>query len=90
MPIEFENIASFMEKVECEPVLSFDDLQPFDPIEQLEFEVMRYKPLLLPAMSTFEPNFLDKPTRPGCKYESTLRQVSGEPDLEKIQIAAHE
>jgi len=30
------------------------------------------------------------PNRPGCEYESILRQRAGEPDLEKVQIAAHE
>ena len=33
MPVEYENIASFMEKIEAEPIISFDDLEPFDPIE---------------------------------------------------------
>lgn len=28
--------------------------------------------------------------RPGCEYESILRQKAGEPDLEKVQMAAHE
>lgn len=28
--------------------------------------------------------------RPGCEYESTIRQLAGEPDLEKTQMAAHE
>ena len=33
MPVEYENIASFMEKIDAEPIISFDDLEPFDPIE---------------------------------------------------------
>lgn len=33
MPVEYENIASFMEKVDADPVISFDDLEPFEPIE---------------------------------------------------------
>jgi hypothetical protein len=90
MPVEYENIASFMEKIEADPVISFDDLVPFDPLETLDFEVMQYKPMPLPAMSSFEPNFKEKPYRPGCQYESVIRQVAGEPDLEKIQISAHE
>lgn len=46
MPIEYEtNIASFMEKIECEPVVNFDDFVPFDSLEQLDFEVEKYKPL---------------------------------------------
>lgn len=28
--------------------------------------------------------------RPGCDYESILRQKAGEPDLEKVQMAAFE
>lgn len=73
MPVEYDNIASFMEKIEADPVISFDDLEPFEPLEQLDFEVMNYKKLPLPGMSTYEPNFKDKPYRPGCQYESTLR-----------------
>jgi hypothetical protein len=49
MPIEYEtNIASFMEKIEASPVINFDDLLPFDYVEQLEFEIGRYKPMKLP------------------------------------------
>ena len=34
LPLEYEtNIASFMEKIDAQPVISFDDLEPFDPIE---------------------------------------------------------
>ena len=34
MPLEYEtNMASFMEKVEAHPVINFDDLDAFDPIE---------------------------------------------------------
>lgn len=40
LPIEYEtNIASFMEKVEANPPISFDDFVPYDKLEQLEFEV---------------------------------------------------
>jgi hypothetical protein len=35
-------------------------------------------------MSQFDPVELDKSMRPGCEYESTIRQMRGEPDLEKI------
>ena len=52
LPLEYEtNIASFMEKIECMPVINFDDLEPFDAIELLDFEVERYKPFGLPPMS---------------------------------------
>lgn len=73
LPIEFDNIASFIEKVEVEPVVSFDDLEPFDPIEQLDFEVMGYKKMVMPATSTYEDPNVEKPYRPGCMYESALR-----------------
>ena len=43
MPLEYEtNIASFMEKIDAQPVINFDDLVNFDPIEQLDFEVEKY------------------------------------------------
>lgn len=43
MPIEYEtNIASFMEKIEASPVINFDDFVPFEPLETLDFEVMKY------------------------------------------------
>jgi hypothetical protein len=74
LPLEYEtNIASFMEKIEATPVVSFDDLEPFEPIEQLDFEVERYKPFQLPPVSGYEPKFNDKVVRPGCEYESAIR-----------------
>ena len=45
--------------------------------------------MAIPIVSSFDPVFNDKNYRPGCQYESTLRQITGEPDLEKIQMAAH-
>ena len=40
LPLEYEtNIASFMEKVDAQPPINFDDLVPFEPIENLDFEV---------------------------------------------------
>lgn len=48
LPLEYEtNIASFMEKIEAQPVTSFDDLDEFETIEQLDFEVMKYKKMPL-------------------------------------------
>lgn len=41
-------------------------------------------------MSNFDPAERVKPLRPGCQYESIVRQRAGEPDLEKTQIEAHE
>lgn len=40
LPLEYEtNIASFMEKVEANPPISFDDLVPFEHVEPLDFEM---------------------------------------------------
>ena len=41
-------------------------------------------------MSQFDPAEREKPSRPGAEYESIIKQRAGEPDLEKLQIAAHE
>ena len=79
-----------METIDAQPVVSFDDLAPFDPIEQLDFEVENYQARPLPAISAYDPIFANKVIRPGCEYESALRSRAGEPDLEKIQVAAHE
>lgn len=90
-PIEYEtNIASFMEKIDAEPVCNFDDFVPFEPLEQLDFEVEKYLAMPIPQAPSYDPVFSEKPYRPGCQYESTIRQIAGEPELEKIQMAAHE
>lgn len=40
LPLEYEtNIASFMETIECSPVINFDDLVVFEDIEALDFEI---------------------------------------------------
>ena len=58
MPLEYEtNIASFMEKLDAAPVINFDDLASFDMIEQLDFEVEKYKPIPVPVISTYDPIF---------------------------------
>ena len=73
-PIEYEtNIASFMEKIDAEPVCNFDDFVPFEALEQLDFEVEKYKARPLPQASNYDPEFKQKPHRPGCQYESTIR-----------------
>lgn len=91
LPLEYEtNIASFLEKVETNPPTNFDDLEPYDPLEQLDFEIQNYIQQPLPAMSQYDPAEREKPSRPGCEYESIIKQRAGEPDLEKLQIAAHE
>jgi len=56
----------------------------------LEFETEAYKEFPLQAVSIFDPALRTQKVRPGCEYESILRQRAGEPDLEKIQVAAHE
>ena len=66
-------MALFSEAIETNPVISFDDLEEFDPIEQLDFEVMDYKPFALPAISNYDPVYETKVLRPGCEYESALR-----------------
>lgn len=61
MPLEFEtNIASFMEKIDAQPVINFDDLEMFEQIEQLDFEVEKYAAFQLPPASTYDPVFNDK------------------------------
>lgn len=56
MPLEFEtNISSFKEAVEASPPISFDDLAPFDPLEKLDFEMMKYMRFPIPSMSNFDP-----------------------------------
>lgn len=43
LPLEYEtNISSFLEKVEANPPTNFDDLEPYESLEQLDFEVQNY------------------------------------------------
>ena len=52
LPLEYEtNISSFLEKVEANPPTNFDDLEPYESLEQLDFEIQNYLPNPLPAMS---------------------------------------
>lgn len=91
LPLEYEtNITSFMERVDANPPINFDDLDLFEPMEMLDFEVQSYSPFPIPAITAYDPPMRDHPKRPGCEYESIFRQKAGEPDLEKIQIAAHQ
>jgi hypothetical protein len=40
LPLEYEtNIAAFLERVEANPPINFDDLDLFEPMETLDFEV---------------------------------------------------
>ena len=91
LPLEYEtNISSMLEKVEANPPTNFDDLEPYTEMEELDFEIQAYKPETMPQMSQYDPAERTKPSRPGCEYESVLKNRSGEPNLEKKQIAAHE
>ena len=63
---------------------------PFDSLETLEFETEAYKEFPVQQVSAFDPALRAQKVRPGCEYESILRQRAGEPDLEKVQLAAHE
>lgn len=91
IPIEYEaNLSSMIQKVEANIPSNFDDLEQFEAIEVLEFEVFDHKAKPVPAMSQFDPAFREKQSRPGCGYESVLRERSGEPDLEKVQVKAKE
>jgi len=37
-----------MDKIEAQPVVGFDDLEPFQSIERLDFEVEKYGSMPLP------------------------------------------
>lgn len=91
LPLMYEaSMSSFLEKVEANPPSNFDDMVPFETLEQLEFESEFYKECAIPQMSLYDPPFRDQRKKPGCDYESIVRSRAGEPDLEKIQKAAHE
>jgi hypothetical protein len=47
---------------------------------------MKYVKFPLAQMSNFDPLEADKIFRPGCEYESILKQRRGEPELEKTQF----
>ncbi len=90
LALEYEsNMASFLEKVETDPPCNFDDMVPFDTLEELDFEINAYKPLPLPPMSLYDPPFRKHAPKPGCEYESIVRRMAGEPDLERVQQEAH-
>lgn len=67
LPLEYEaNISSFLEKVEANPPTNFDDLEPFEPLEMLDFEIQNYKPLGVPSSSNYDPPLRNQTIRPGC------------------------
>lgn len=79
MPVE-SGLTSIKEKVEAEIPTSFDDMMPFKPIEDLDFEVYKYKPFDIPQMSHYIPVLDDKPKRQGCEHEYTIRGPRGDPE----------
>ena len=49
LPLMYEaNMSSFLEKVEASPPTTFDDMVPFESLEQLEFESEFYKECVIP------------------------------------------
>lgn len=64
MPVE-AGLTSIKEKVEGEMPTNFDDMMPFKPIEDLDFEIYNYKPFEIPKMSHYIPVLDDKPKRQG-------------------------
>ena len=91
LPLQYEeNMSSFLEKIEATPPANFDDLIPFETIEELEFETEGYKEFTITPISLYDPPFKEQKVRPGCEYESIIRMRSGEPELERIQFQAHE
>jgi hypothetical protein len=90
LPLDMEsNMASFLEKIETEPPCNFDDLEPYEYLEELDYEIHAYQPFNTPQMSMYDPPLRKMISKPGCEYESILRRMGGEPDLEKIQSQAH-
>jgi len=48
-------MSSFLEKIEATPPANFDDLIPFEPIEELEFETEGYKEFQITPISFYDP-----------------------------------
>ncbi len=49
LPLMYEaSMSSFIEKVEANPPTNFDDMVPFESLEQLEFESEFYKECVIP------------------------------------------
>jgi len=64
MPVE-AGLTSIKEKVEAELPTNFDDMIPFKPIEDLDFEIYNYQPFEIPQMSHHIPVLDEKPLRQG-------------------------
>lgn len=78
MPIE-AGLTSIKERVEAEMPTNFDDMMPYAPIEDLDFEIYNYKPFTIPQMSHYIPVLDDKPLRQGCEHEYAIRGPRGDP-----------
>jgi hypothetical protein len=78
MPVE-AGLTSIKEKVEGEMPTNFDDMLPFKPIEDLDFEIYNYKPFEVPKMSHYIPVLDEKPKRQGCEHEYAIRGPRGDP-----------
>jgi hypothetical protein len=49
LPLQYEGtMASFLEKIETNPPANFDDMVPYDELEELEFEKSAYKEFPIP------------------------------------------
>jgi len=66
-------MASFLEKIETNPPANFDDMIPYEELEELEFEKCSYKEFPIPQMSCYDPAFRLQAKKPGCEYESVRR-----------------
>ena len=86
-PVMYESaISEMMVTLDAKPVTFFDDVEPYEEIEQLDFECYDfYKRLHNNPISFWEPKVDENNNRPGCEYETRLRQRCGEPDLEQAR-----
>ena len=80
MPVEAD-LTSIKEKVEAEMPTNFDDMMPFQPIEDLDFEIYKYEPFEIPQMSHYIPVLDEKPKRQGCEHEYAIRGPRGDPEV---------
>ena len=53
-------------------MINFADLESFDKLATLEFEIERYKPFEIPASSTYDPLFKHKPLKQVLFKKSNL------------------
>eukprot|EP00347_Sterkiella_histriomuscorum_P018462 403345428 len=85
LPIEYEFcLETLKESLESTPPINFDDFMPYESVDQLDYEYYRYQKFPQPHFSLYDDICTDVIYRPGCEYESILRQRSGETMLEII------